>query len=295
MKPTDLLAGIDRQMQQMTEWHVAVLAALVGVLGLSMPWVWADDHESPYRAYGLMVHWITATDKWYLARTALLDSVVATAGAGGIIGATLYSAAKIFITRRVGFDTTLRSVLILVMFAAILFLCNNLLDPDRPQIGSAAVPGIGLILVALSAAVLSVMGMRGAHKEAKLQERMARMVENNQPPPAPAPVAPAPASPAPTSPAPTSTEPTGEPVAAPAMEHNAAPSPHREPEQGSSRGYGPSRWFDPEPEADPVKEPESEQTHQPQSNHRPDPDSVYLPRRGRRRTNLRERNYNRGH
>lgn len=178
MKLSNVFAGIDRQFQEMTEWHVALLAALVGVVGLSMPWVWADDHDTPYRAYGLMVHWITATDKWYLVQTALLDSLVATAGSAGIITFTLYSAAKMFITRRVGFDTTLRSVFVLCLCAAILFLCDNLLDPDRPQLGAAAAPGIGLVLVAVSAAVLCVMGARGAYRDAVLKEQMERMMQN---------------------------------------------------------------------------------------------------------------------
>ena len=166
-----------------TLWHATMLAALVGLVGLSLPWVWADDHAKPYQGIGLMLHWVTATDKWYLARTAPLDALCATVAPALIIGLSAWSAFKVYFTRRVGFDTAGRALMVLFAGLAVLWLCDDILDPDRGQLGPLAAPGIGLIMVLASALVTVVCGLRGVTREAGIREQWEQNVQMHRPMP----------------------------------------------------------------------------------------------------------------
>ena len=151
-RPPDL-----NQILNMIEpWHIAIMISFIGILGISMTWVWADDFTSPYSGTGILMHFPNAPDKWFMIRTTPLGSMISVAAPSCIIISVLTTSIVLLVQRKI--TRELMGVLAMTMMSIIVLLwgCKEILDPDLARIGPFNTPGSGLVIIILSCITIAV-------------------------------------------------------------------------------------------------------------------------------------------
>ena len=132
-------------------WHIAILISFLGVAGLSLPWVWADDNSSAYNAVGILMHFPTAHDKWYTLKTTPLGSAISVMAPSLIIISVLSTSLIILSKQRVAPEAVGAAAITIASASLLLSGCKEILDPDRARVGPFNVPEAGLAVILASA------------------------------------------------------------------------------------------------------------------------------------------------
>ena len=151
--------------QAIKPWHVAMAISLLGILGLHLPWVWADDVNSSYNAVGILMHYPTANDKLYMTRTTPIGSLISVIAPAGIIVGTLALSVNILVRQQVTREAMGAVAGTLAAVFALLWGCKEILDPDMARLGPFNVPEAGLFLVIFSCAGVAAVYFYEAYQD----------------------------------------------------------------------------------------------------------------------------------
>ena len=158
------------KLSDIENWHVAILISVLGIVGLSLPWQWADDVAESYNAAGILMHFPTAHDKWYLVRTSPIGSMISVFAPAGIIIATLSTGIVILVKKKVSHESTTLAVTNILLIMLLMWGCKEILDPDLPRIGPFNLPQAGLSMILLSALVVAGMHLLEKYRPSTQKE-----------------------------------------------------------------------------------------------------------------------------
>ena len=145
-RPPDL-----HQILSMIEpWHIAIMISFVGILGISMTWVWADDFISPYNGTGILMHFPTAPNKWFMIRTTPFGSMISVVAPSCIIISVLTTSIVLLVRHKITPELMIVLAMTMISIIALLWGCKEILDPDMARIGPFNTPGSGLIIIILT-------------------------------------------------------------------------------------------------------------------------------------------------
>ena len=128
-------------------WSLAMLVAIMAVIGFTLPWVTIDDHEEPLNAAGILTYYITAHDRWPVLKSSPLGALISFLAPAVIVTATVALIPALAMARKISVAALGMSLASLLAAAALLAWCSEILDPDLPRIGPFSVPGSGLATV----------------------------------------------------------------------------------------------------------------------------------------------------
>ena len=137
-------------------WHIAIMISFLGIIGISMPWVWADDTAAPYNGTGILMHFPTAPDKWFMVRTTPLGSMISVLAPSMIIISVLTTSITLLVKRKINQEIMGVLIMTVISTMALLYGCKEILDPDRARIGPFNAPESGLIIIILTCIAIAV-------------------------------------------------------------------------------------------------------------------------------------------